>query len=85
MESITEWLISKGFTENQGKACFQKGSIEIPFSSLSGRTVESFQKLAKEKGWLLEENSTVDWGGIVWSASQFLVGVSLTNINDDGM
>lgn len=59
-ESIQEFLLSQGFTVNESQYTFSMWRsgylrIEIPFSALAGHTVESFQRIALDKGWITPE------------------------------
>lgn len=55
--SIQDFLISQGFAVNALEETFTKWQsgwkrVEIPFPALAGHTLESFQRMAKDKGWI---------------------------------
>lgn len=63
--SIQDFLVQQGYTINELDETFSKWCsgwhrAEIPFSALTGHTLESFQRMAKQKGWI-EEGEAKDY------------------------
>lgn len=61
--SIQEFLVQQGYVINELDETFSKWCsgwhrAKIPFSALIGHTLESFQRMAKQKGWIEEEEPT---------------------------
>lgn len=87
MESISDWLTTQGFAPNYTRDCFEKTGvfgyiIEIPFSSLAGHTIQSFQKFAEQKGWLTQKQE--DDAGYAYGYVGLYCGLSEGIINPDG-
>ena len=83
--SIQDFLVQQGYTINSLDETFSKWMsgwrrVEIPFSALVGHTLESFQRLAKEKGWIEEEkpqdffDEPIDGSGVVGIFTQPYAG-----------
>ena len=56
-DTITDLLLSQGFTVDETGQCFIRSSIfgdsvRIPFSTLSGHSVSSFLDKSKREGWI---------------------------------
>ena len=79
--SIQDFLVQQGYTINSLDETFSKWMsgwrrVEIPFSALVGHTLESFQRMAKEKGWI-EEEKPQDFFDEPLAASGVIYGIFL--------
>ncbi len=63
-ESIQDLLTREGYTIDQSAGTFTKlyagfHLVEIPFSALSGHTLETFRRFAKAKKWIGDDTPNV--------------------------